>query len=56
MSRWREYDEEYETMICWTCSDCDTTYEDVEVTVHGGVAVVECLPCDSHGIEIEVEE
>ena len=50
----RMYPDEYTTNIDWTCSDCDTTYEDVEVDVANDIAVVSCEKCDSHGIEIEL--
>lgn len=49
MRTWRDYDEEYETNIDWTCENCDITYEDVEVTVHGNSYIVTCDECGYEG-------
>jgi NMD protein affecting ribosome stability and mRNA decay len=52
----RLYPDEYTTNIDWTCGDCDTDYEDVEVDVYDGVAVVSCKPCGNYAVELEVRD
>jgi transcription elongation factor Elf1 len=40
-----DYPDEYEKTVDYTCLDCDTDHEDVEVAVSGRAYVVKCSEC-----------